>query len=478
MNLKPVEKSNLKTKINFYFTEGKKIIPAVSKGIRPKKTPDFHAEKNQSTTYHDKKIRHIVIGLGAKKDISAETLRLAASTAVKILKGKEITDAALYLPIMGKDSDVKPEDIGKYITEGLVLTNYDFDKYKSAKKNKKITKIDIVTSKKSLTKTIRNTKTICECVHFTRNLVNDNASEIIPAKLASEARKIATKNKLKIKVLNEKQIEKEKLGLLQAVGQGAPYPPRLIIIEYRGDKKSKKNTAIVGKGITFDSGGLNLKPSRSILDMRSDMAGAAAVLGTIKAVSELKLKTNIIAVVSAAYNAIGSNAYIPGDIYKSYSGQTVEIKNTDAEGRLVLADAISYTVKKYKPTEIIDLATLTGAICVTFADVCAGLVSNNDKLSEKLLKSAEKTNERLWRLPLYDEFKKAVKGELADLRNISNIDGGGSITAGAFLEAFTKDTPWAHLDIAGTAFVSKPHGYNPKNATGYGVRLLTDYFSK
>lgn len=471
MNLKIVSKSTSKTKIQFYFTEGKKITPAFQT-TNKNKIPDFNAKKNETAVYHEKNIRYIAVGLGAKKEISPESIRCAASTALKALKAKEATDASLYMP---EKTELTPNQIAKHITEGLVLTDYNFNKYKSDKKNKKIIKIDII-SKNKIQKTIKETKTICDCVKYSRDLVNDNASEIIPSKLASEARKIAQKNKLKIKILTEKEIKKEKLGLLQAVGQGSPFPPRLIIIEYKGNKKSKTTTAIVGKGITFDSGGLNLKPGRSIIDMRSDMAGAAAVLGVIKAASELKLKTNIIAVVSAAYNAIGSNAYIPGDIYKSYNGKTVEIKNTDAEGRLVLADAISYTIKKHKPSQIIDLATLTGAICVTFSDICAGLVSNNDKLSDNLLASAKNTHERLWRLPLYDEFKDALKGDLADLRNISNIDGGGSITAGAFLEAFTENTPWAHLDIAGTAFSSKPNAYNPKNATGYGVRLLIDYF--
>lgn len=459
MNLKTVSTSNLKTKITFYFKDSKKI------------SPDFKAEKNETFLYHVKTIRHIAVGLGAKKDLCAETIRLAASAAVKVLKSKDLNSAALVFPEKTKIAD---DIMAKSITEGLVLTDYEFNKYKSDRKNKSISKIEIVTRKK-LQKTIKDTNTLCESVKFSRDLINDNASEITPAKLAAEAKKIAKKNKLKIKVLTEKEIDKEKLGLLKAVGQGAPYPPRLIIIQYNGDKKSKKTTALIGKGITFDSGGLNLKPSRGILDMRSDMSGAAAVLGAVKAASELKLKTNIIGVVSAAYNAVGSKSYIPGDIYKSYSGQTVEIKNTDAEGRLVLADAIAYTVKKYKPTQIIDLATLTGAICVSFADLCAGIVSNNDKLSDGLVKSSQNTHERLWRLPLYDEHKKAMKGELADLRNLSNLDGAGSITAAAFLEAFTRNTPWAHLDIAGTAFTNKPNGYTPKNATGFGVRLLIDY---
>lgn len=461
MNLKTVSTSSLKTKITFYFKDSKKI------------SPDFKGEKNETFLYHVKTIRHIAIGLGAKKDLSAETIRHAASTAVKMLKNKDLNSAALIFPEKTKIAD---DQMAKYITEGLVLTDYDFNKYKSDKKNKSISKIEIVTKKK-LQKVIKDTNTLCECVKYSRNLINDNASEITPAKLAAEARKIAKKNKLKVKVLTEKEIDKEKLGLLKAVGQGAPFPPRLIIIQYNGDKKSKKTTALVGKGITFDSGGLNLKPARGILDMRCDMSGAAAVLGAVKAASELKLKTNIIGVVSAAYNAIGSKSYIPGDIYKSYSGKTVEIRNTDAEGRLVLADAISYTVKKYKPTQIIDLATLTGAICVSFADLCAGIVSNNDKLCNGLLKSADKTHERLWRLPLYDEHKNAMKGDLADLRNLSTLDGAGSITAAAFLEAFTQNTPWAHLDIAGTAFTNKPNGYTPKNATGYGVRLLVDYLA-
>ena len=313
--------------------------------------------------------------------------------------------------------------------------------------------------------------------NYARDLVNELAHVMTPQGLAKEALKLKDHPSMKVTILDEKAIKKNKMGLLQAVGQGAPYPPRLIILEYTGQKSSKTKRAIVGKGVTFDSGGLNLKPSGSIETMRQDMGGAAAVMGTMKAVSELGLKTNLIGVIPAAYNAIDGTSYIPGDIYQSYSGKTVQILNTDAEGRLILADALSYVIKKYKPKEVLNLATLTGAIVVIFGSVVAGLFSNNDQLAEDLYQAGEHAHERLWRLPLYKEYSDALKGDLADLNNLSNMGrGGGSITAAAFLQEFVEKTPWAHLDIAGTAFNDKAaSGYTPKFGTGFGVRLLVNW---
>ncbi|MGE5196112.1 MAG: leucyl aminopeptidase family protein, partial [Anaerolineae bacterium] len=273
----------------------------------------------------------------------------------------------------------------------------------------------------------------------------------------------------------KKELEQEKMGLILAVNRGSNREPVLIILEYLGDEKSKERTAVIGKGITYDTGGLNIKPTGSMETMKSDMAGAAAVLGLIKAAIATGLKANIIGVIASTENAVGPLSYKPGDVYTSFSGKTVEISNTDAEGRLVLADAISYTQERLKPTRLIDLATLTGGILIALGEEAAGLFSNDDHLASELLAAGENTYERLWRFPLFNEYKEAVKSSIADLKN-SGGRKASSITAAMFLQCFVKNIPWAHLDIAGTAYLTDARLYHPTPATGYGVRLLIDFF--
>ena len=282
---------------------------------------------------------------------------------------------------------------------------------------------------------------------------------------------------LKVKVYREKELEELGLGLLLAVGRGAEVPPRLIIIEYRGDPSSNDVTALVGKGMTYDTGGLNIKATGSMETMRSDMSGAAAVFGTMQAAAAMKLKKNLIGVVATAENSVDARSYKPGDIYKGYKGLTVEIANTDAEGRLILADALSFVEKNYEPTRIIDLATLTGAIVIALGNQAIGLFSNDDELAASLTRAGEHTYERLWRMPLFSEFKEQIKSQYADIKNSGGREG-GSITAALFLQKFVEKTPWAHLDIAGRAVTAKPEGYCPSWATGAGVRLLIRYLQQ
>jgi len=267
-------------------------------------------------------------------------------------------------------------------------------------------------------------------------------------------------------------LRKLKMGLLLAVSRGSKYSPQLVILKYKGDPLNKRSFALVGKGITFDSGGMNLKPSGHISDMRSDMAGAATSIFTLKAAAELKLKKNIIAVIPLCENMIGNNSYKPGDVFTAYNGKTVEIGNTDAEGRLILADALSYTEKNLKPNYIVDIATLTGACLVCFGEIIAGLLSNNDTLAECLYEAGEDTDDRVWRLPLHEEYDEDIKSDIADINNISSGRNAGTIIGAVFLKNFIKDTSWAHLDIAGTSWYSKQRGYKPKHATGYGIRLI------
>ena len=264
------------------------------------------------------------------------------------------------------------------------------------------------------------------------------------------------------------------MGLLLAVNRGSSIEPRVVKIEYKGDPENKKVLGIIGKGITFDSGGMDLKPSASMETMRSDMSGAASVLCVMKSLAELKVKKNVIAVIPLTENMLSSNAYRPGDIFRSYSGKTVEIGNTDAEGRLILADAIAYMEKEIKPELIIDIATLTGACVVTFGETVAAFLSNDDRLAAAIESASAETGEKLWRLPFFDDYEDRMKSEIADLSNMSSEKNAGTIAGAVFLKKFIDKTPWLHIDIAGTAWYSKARGYRPKNATGYGLRLLVN----
>ncbi|EKD26371.1 MAG: hypothetical protein ACD_79C01236G0004, partial [uncultured bacterium] len=319
---------------------------------------------------------------------------------------------------------------------------------------------------------------VCEAVNYTRDLVNENAGVMTPLRLTKEALLVAKEHKLKCTVLDDKALEKNGLRLLRAVGQGAVNKPCLIMLEYLNGSKKQKKIAYIGKGITFDTGGINLKPTGSIEDMRMDMAGAAGVLGAIKAIASLKKKVNLVAVLACAENAIGSRAVKPGEIIEAYNGKTVEILSTDAEGRLVLADALSYIEKKYKPDYMIDMATLTGAILIALGTNYAGLMTKDEKLKETILKASNETDEKVWQLPLTEIFEKDMDSDVADLRNIGKNRYGGAIRGAVFLNNFVKTAKWAHLDIAGTAWSSEVQGCNPKFATGFGVRLLTDLCTK
>jgi leucyl aminopeptidase len=438
---------------------------------------DFDAKKNEITVRYDKKTTLIYCGLGESKEITHETIRSGAACAIR----KAIELKRKKVSVMAPDAVKKDAALGIALVEGAILGAYSFSKYKS-EKQETIERMELVST--TITRQdVRAVEDRCSCVFLARDLVNENAETVHPSRLADEARKISSRTSgITCTVLLEKEIGKQGLGLLKAVGQGSNTPPRLIILEYKGDPRSKEKTGIIGKGITFDSGGLNLKTSGHIETMRQDMAGAAAVLGIFKALSMVKPKVNVVGVIPAAQSAISATSFFPGDIYKSYSGKTVEICNTDAEGRLILADALSYCQKKYAPTELIDLATLTGAIITALGDTMAGLFCDNDTLAENLLQASDACSEHLWRMPLNESHIEAMKGDLADLRNLSKLPRGhaGSITGAAFIKSFVeKATPFAHLDIAGTAFNEREErGEVPKYATGFGVRLLMAYLTR
>ena len=316
---------------------------------------------------------------------------------------------------------------------------------------------------------------IKEGIFLTRDLVSEPPNVLSPRAYVSKIKKLS-KLGLKIKAYGEKELKKLGLNALLGVGQGSANETYLVTIEWNGKKQTeKKPLAFVGKGVCFDTGGISLKPAKFMEEMKYDMAGSAVVVGLLNSFALRKAKVNAVGVVGLVENMPGSNAQRPGDIVKSYSGKTIEVLNTDAEGRLVLADALSFTEKKYKPKFIIDLATLTGAIIVSLGEEYAGLFSNNDELSKKIFKASENVNEKVWRLPLHKNYDKLIDSKIADVQNINYVGGAGSITAAQFLQRFILNkTPWAHLDIAGMAFSKKAANLNPGGATGFGVSLLNN----
>ncbi len=366
----------------------------------------------------------------------------------------------------------KIENFLGHFLHGLKLKSYDFSIYKS-KKNKKNISINVIGNKKvtSAQNQLRF-KALEEGTFFARDLVSEPGNILHPDEYAKRIKSLK-KFGLKINIYDDKKLKKLGMNALLGVGQGSIRGSYLVTMEWNGSKNKSKPLAFVGKGVCFDTGGISLKPAKFMEDMTYDMAGSATVVGLMKTLALRKAKINAVGVVGLVENMIGGNAQRPGDIVKSYSGKTIEILNTDAEGRLVLADALTFTEKKFKPKFMVDLATLTGAIIVSLGSEYAGLFSNDDKLSKQLLEAGDKVEEKLWRMPLHKNFDKLINSKNADMQNINYVGGAGSTTAAQFLQRFVLNkTPWAHLDIAGMAFSKYGGALNSGGATGYGVRLL------
>jgi leucyl aminopeptidase len=434
---------------------------------------DFSAEEGEIVYRYENSETIIYCGLGNPDTITASKVRYSAAKGIQKALDLKRTEISIII-----EERLSSPQLSTAVLEGVTLGAYKFSKYKS-EPPQSIRKIDISGTTLSNNE-LKKIRQITDAVIYARDLVNSNAHEITPEFLEKEARKLSGNKSVSLEILTEKELKKNGLNLLFAVGQASPTPPRLIIIDYNGNPRLNKKVAIAGKGITFDSGGQNLKPTGHIEPMRIDMAGAAVVLGVMKCLIESKTKINVTGIIAAAHNAIGSNAFFPGDVYTSYSGKTVEILSTDAEGRLVLADALSYCVKNYTPTEIIDFATLTGGILSALGELIAGLFSNNETLAHSLFSSGEYTGERLWRFPLYKEYCDSLKSDIADLRNLSKFKKGyaSSITGAAFIKEFIGDTPWAHIDIAGTAYnEGQCRGDVSQYGTGFGVRLMMNYLA-
>jgi len=372
------------------------------------------------------------------------------------------------------NSDVVPVKLKNFVghfLHGLRLKSYIFEKYKT-KKNKNNISINVTGKNIPSIKDQIKFRALEEGTFYTRDLVSEPGNVLHPDEYAKRLN-ILKKFGLKISIYDKKKLKKLGMNTLLGVGQGSVRGSYLVTMEWNGLKNNSKPLAFVGKGVCFDTGGISLKPAKFMEDMTYDMAGSAVVVGLMKSLALRKAKVNAVGVVGLVENMPGGNAQRPGDIVKSYSGKTVEILNTDAEGRLVLADALTYTEEKFKPKFIVDLATLTGAIIVSLGSEYAGLFSNDDKLSNQLIEVGEKVEEKVWRMPLNKNFDKLIDSKNADMQNINYVGGAGSTTAAQFLQRFIlNNTPWAHLDIAGMAFSKYGGALNSGGATGYGVRLL------
>lgn len=419
--------------------------------------------------------RLLLVGVGKQSELSLEQLRRAAAFSAK--NAAAVKAESIALPIVTM-SETSTSDVAQATIEGAILSQYKFDKYFTENKSekKRIEKITLYTEDKTLIAGAKAgaefAQVLCEGVNLTRDLANAPNNEIYPETLAKRAEAAGKEAGFDVTVLNKKKIESLKMGGLLAVNQASVRPPVFIVMEYNGGKKHDKPVVLVGKGVTFDTGGISIKPGAGMDQMKMDMHGSASVIGAMYAIAKAKLPMNVVGLVPSTENVISGSAYLPGDIITFMNGKTAEIDNTDAEGRLILADALTYA-DKYKPQAVVDLATLTGACVVALGNVTTGMMGNDDSLKARLKAASIRTNEYVCELPLYEEYEELIKSDVADVKN-SGGRGAGAITAALFLKKFIGDYPWAHLDIAGTGMSPKESDYNPKGGTGVAVRLLVD----
>jgi len=424
----------------------------------------------------------IVAGFGDAADVSENDFEVLGSELANSLKELKCEKVAIEVEDVKK---IKAETIAVKLAAGLSLNSYQFDKYKTSKdaEEKKKNSLKEVTlvldTAAAAKKDFADMQAIIEGVFLTRDLVWEPANELYPESFAKRIKKELSPLGVKVKIVNEAQMRKLGMNTFLSVGQGSRRESQMVIMEWNGDKAAKKNSkplALVGKGITFDTGGISLKPGAGMWDMKWDMGGAGAVVGAMKAIAGRKAKANVVAAVALAENMPDGDATRPGDIVKSLSGQTVEILNTDAEGRLVLSDTLTYMQRNFKPELVIDLATLTGAILVALGHEYAGAFGNDDKSIKELMCAGEGVGDKVWHMPMTDIWDKQLDSECADIRNISFEKYAGSATAAAFLSRFIEDgQKWVHLDIAGMAWKPKASDSRPKGATGFGVRLLDQF---
>jgi len=445
------------------------------------KNGDFNGKLNQTAVLYPKDFeprRVILVGLGKKEKFNLDKIRQAGGTVYKKAKELKIKNYVSYLYGKGQKG-IDFQSCAQALTEGTLLSSYHLDQYKTEGKEE-LFEVDSMTiweedktKKGAIEKGIRSGEINSWGTNLARDMVSHPSNVMTPGKMAEIASSLSKEYKFGFEVLSPAELKKLKMGALLAVAQGSQQPAKFMVMEHMPEKKRKGTVVLVGKAITFDSGGISIKPSEGMWEMKGDMAGGAAVIATLAAAAKEGIPVHLIGLVPATENLPSGTAFKPGDIIRSYSGKTIEIISTDAEGRLILADALAYA-QKYEPRAILDIATLTGACVIALGHVAAGLLGNDQRLINKIKRSAQKTGEKVWELPLYEEYDEQIKSDLADMKN-SGGRPGGTITAAGFLKKFVGKTSWAHLDIAGMDWEEKGKPYIPKGAIGFGVRLFLQF---
>lgn len=419
--------------------------------------------------------RVLLVGLGKAEACTIDVLRQASATAATTARHLGVHSVAFLPPAY----NVPPEEVAQACTEGALLGLYTLRKYKTAPANEDQDNLHALyvvatgsATQRALEKGVQRGRILAEAVNMARDLSNSPGNEVNPSYLAKQAQEIAAKTALRCHILDVDGMREHQMGCLLGVAQGSTQPPAFIILEYAPQGTQERPIVLVGKGLTFDSGGISIKPAANMEDMKMDMSGGATVLGTMQALAQLDYPRRVVGLVPASENLPSGNAVKPGDILRAMSGKTVEVINTDAEGRLILADALAYAVQEFKPACMIDLATLTGAVVVALGSHATGMMGTDKTMMDRLRTAGEYSAERVWELPLFEEYSKQIKSDFADIKNVSSGREAGSIIGAAFLKEFVGDTPWVHLDIAGTAWTREQRPYTPKGATGVGIRLL------
>ncbi|WP_316506337.1 leucyl aminopeptidase [Nitrosopumilus sp.] len=419
--------------------------------------------------------RILLAGLGKKENLTKDTIRLVSGKIAQKARELKLKEFSIVAP---PSFVAEQNSLISQIVEGTKMSLYKFEKFKTEKTNNSPDLTIVVPKSNNILQATKRAEIVANGAIFTKSIANLPPNQCTPSTLANFAKDISRKNKMRCKIVSKLELKKKGFGGITAVGQGSKNEPKLIILEHNRGQRNEKPIVLVGKAVTFDTGGISLKPGEKMDEMKFDKCGGCTILGIMKAVSELKLPINVVGIIPSVENMPGGESYRPGDIIKLYNGKTAEILNTDAEGRLILADALAYGEKHYSPKAMIDFATLTGACIVALGTNVAGMVSNSEKLIKKINQSSENTMEEIWELPLTQDYMDMIKSDVADMKNIGIGRAAGTITAAAFLRNAIENTPWVHIDIAGVAWTqiaTKEKSYNPKGATGFGVRLILDY---
>ena len=471
--------------------EGENALPGTQQAVDDalggqlrelRETGEFSGKNQQAVLIHTRKAlpakRILLLGLGKKRDVTLDRVRQAMGTAFK--KVRQIGAESFSAPLLATDTVKAPaSDIAQAMVEGAVLGGYRFTHYRSeneepSKDVRTMTLLANRANQVSGMKTgVRRGEASANATSFARDLCNHPANVMTPSRVAQEAQNIAEDSGITLTVLERKDQQKLGMGGMVGVARGSQEPSKFIVLEYAGGRKKDRPVVLVGKTVTFDSGGISLKPSENMEQMKADMTGGAEVLGAVRAAAQLRLRVNVVGILPATENMPGGRATKPGDILRMLNGKTVEVQNTDAEGRLILADGLAYAAR-FNPRCIVDIATLTGACIVALGQFAIGMLGNDDALKAGMKKAGEQAGERVWEMPLWEEYFEQLKSDVADMRNIGGR-GGGMITAGMFLSKFVGDCPWVHLDIASTDWSSSERPYIGKGPTAIGTRLLVQW---